>query len=110
MLIGSDLPGVTTEHIAEALEVLGRRDVVFGPAEDGGFWLVGVKPLPRLGGLFRNVRWSSPHALTDTLRNLNGRRVGYAATLCDLDDAAAYARLAAIGSRATGGQAALRMW
>jgi glycosyltransferase A (GT-A) superfamily protein (DUF2064 family) len=58
---------------------------VFGRAADGGYWLVGLRRSPRLLAPFANVRWSSPHALADTLRNLEGRRVAFAATLSDVD-------------------------
>ena len=82
ILIGSDIPGIQAGHIAEAFGILSRAGVVFGPSEDGGFWLAGARrPTPRL---FRNVRWSTPHALADTLANLPGP-AGLAATLADVD-------------------------
>jgi glycosyltransferase A (GT-A) superfamily protein (DUF2064 family) len=64
---------------------LGSNDVVFGPAEDGGYWLVGMKRRPRVPRIFEPVRWSSRHALEDTLENCRGLEVGRAATLCDID-------------------------
>ncbi len=67
VLVGTDIPGLTAAHIAEAFRLLGRRDIVFGPASDGGFWLVGARHrMPDFG----RVRWSSPHALADVLGNL----------------------------------------
>ena len=55
-----------------------------------GFWLVGLRG--HHPGLFENVRWSSRHALADTLANLgSGRTHGLVETLGDIDDAAAYA-------------------
>lgn len=92
VLIGSDIPAIRTSHIAEAFKLLQRNEAVFGPAEDGGFWLVGLKNMPRLRGLFSNVRWSSEHALNDVLANLKGHRIGFAASLCDVDDAESYRR------------------
>jgi glycosyltransferase A (GT-A) superfamily protein (DUF2064 family) len=66
---------------------------VFGPAEDGGYWLVGQRRLRALPDLFRGVRWSSPHALADTLANLApGQTHALVATLTDVDDGGAYAR------------------
>ena len=50
-------------------------------------WLVGLKRRPRLLHAFANVRWSSPHALADTLANLAGCSVAFVATLSDVDDA-----------------------
>ena len=68
---------------------------MFGPAEDGGFWLVGARRSPRLPPLFGTVRWSGPHALADVLDNLPRRvSVGFAARLEDVDDAEALRRLA----------------
>ncbi len=88
VLVGSDIPGLTAAHIAEAFALLGRHDVVFGPASDGGFWLAGARHrAPKFGP----VRWSTRHALDDVLTNLPGSvSVGFAARLDDVDDGAAY--------------------
>ena len=56
VLVGSDIPGMTAAHIAEAFGLLGHHDIVFGPAADGGFWLVGCRHLPPDFGV---VRWST---------------------------------------------------
>jgi uncharacterized protein len=90
ILVGADIPALSASHIAEAFRLLGRHDVVFGPAGDGGYWLVGARHwMPSFG----TVRWSSPHALADTLGNLPRRTsVGFAATLSDVDDAESYRR------------------
>jgi rSAM/selenodomain-associated transferase 1 len=96
VLIGSDIPEITAAHIAAAFRLLGPHDLVFGPAEDGGFWLVGARRRPRLPLLFGPVRWSGPHALGDTLRNLpRWVSVGFAVRLADVDDGPAYRRFAA---------------
>ncbi|MGH7096945.1 MAG: TIGR04282 family arsenosugar biosynthesis glycosyltransferase [Stellaceae bacterium] len=93
VLVGADIPALEVRHIAAAFRLLGRHDLVFGPARDGGFWLVGARRLPRLPPLFVRVRWSSPHALNDTLSGLpRGIRVGFVETLEDVDDGAAYRR------------------
>lgn len=88
-VIGGDIPGVTRDHVARAFRLLGDHDAVFGPAPDGGYWLVGLKRVARPPAtLFHDVRWSTPHALEDSLRGLRGLRIGYAATLSDVDEAA----------------------
>ena len=88
VLIGSDIPGVQAHHITRAFDGLGSGDAVVGPATDGGFWLIGLRrgsmPAP---GLFREVRWSGPHALADTLASMNGLRVRFADELADVDRA-----------------------
>ena len=87
LIVGTDVPGISPAHIAEAFRLLGRHDAVFGPATDGGYWLVGLKRRPRVLRPFAGVRWSSRHALADTLANLGGRTVAFVATLSDVDDA-----------------------
>jgi rSAM/selenodomain-associated transferase 1 len=95
VLVGSDIPALAAHHIADAFRLLGHHDLVFGPASDGGFWLVGARSCPRLPPLFGPVRWSGPHALGDVLSNLPPRvSVGFAARLEDVDDGASYRRLA----------------
>jgi rSAM/selenodomain-associated transferase 1 len=101
VLIGSDIPGVSAKHIADAFALLRRSQLAFGPAEDGGFWLIGAGARIRLAGMLDGVRWSSPQALADTLKNLSAFSVGYAATLSDVDDAASYRREAHAGMRVT---------
>lgn len=90
VLVGSDIPAMRPDHIARAFAVLGRHDLVFGPASDGGYWLIGARrlqPLPY--ALFAGVRWSTTHALGDTLATIPARySVGFADTLDDVDDAA----------------------
>jgi rSAM/selenodomain-associated transferase 1 len=100
VIVGTDIPGLATAHIARAFRLLGGHDAVFGPATDGGYWLVGLRRRPRLLQPFAGVRWSGPHALSDTLANLEGHAVAFAATLADVDDAAGFrAGAAVIGRR-----------
>jgi uncharacterized protein len=99
VLIGADIPAVSAPLIAEAFRLLRRADVVLGPAEDGGYWLIGAGRRARLDGLFSGVRWSSPHALADTLANLRGNRIAYAARLGDVDDAEGLRRFGAAAGR-----------
>ncbi|NQV60340.1 MAG: glycosyltransferase [Alphaproteobacteria bacterium] len=92
VLVGGDIPDLDRRHIAQALQALKRADVVFGPAADGGFWLVGLRRGRWAGQLFRQVRWSSPHALADTLANLPPTaRTVMLETLADVDTPADYA-------------------
>jgi uncharacterized protein len=95
VLVGTDIPALSPPHIANAFRRLGNHDLVFGPAADGGFWLVGARRSPRLPLLFGRVRWSSRYALEDALANLPHHvSVGFAATLQDVDDGASSRRLA----------------
>jgi rSAM/selenodomain-associated transferase 1 len=95
VLVGADIPALGAAEVATAFRLLGSHDLVFGPAEDGGFWLVGTRNPRRFPGLFKRVRWSSPYALADTLAGLpRVATVGFAARLSDIDDAESYRRLA----------------
>ena len=87
VVVGSDIPAIRAAHIAGAFRLLGEADAVFGPAQDGGYWLVGLKRTPRVLAPFARVRWSGPHALADTRANLKGKRVALAARLSDVDRA-----------------------
>jgi len=86
VLAGSDIPALRPADIAAAFRALGRADAVFGPAADGGYWLVGLGPR-RPARPFAGVRWSSDQALADTLGNFRGRRVALLRTLQDVDTA-----------------------
>ena len=92
VIIGSDIPTIGRGDIASAFRVLGRTDAVFGPADDGGYWLVGLRRTPRILRLFAGVRWSSAHALADTVRNVDGDEVSLLSTMADIDDEAGYLR------------------
>jgi rSAM/selenodomain-associated transferase 1 len=94
VLVGSDIPGLAGADIAAAFRALGRADAVFGPAEDGGYWLVGLGPR-RPARPFAAVRWSTAETLSDTLANFAGRRVALLRVLRDVDTAADLAALRA---------------
>lgn len=84
IVIGTDSPQIRAQDIALAFKALKSNDVVFGPASDGGFWLIGANgPLPN--SVFDNVAWSSETALEDVKRNVRGRVVDLR-TLTDIDD------------------------
>ena len=89
IVLGADIPGVTARHLAEGFRLLGRHDAVLGPAEDGGYWMIGLRRSRAVpAGLFRGVRWASADALADTMASLAALDVGLAATLRDVDEAA----------------------
>lgn len=92
IVIGSDIPGIERAEIDRAFAALKTRDAVFGPAPDGGYWLVGMagrKPVPR--GFMGNVRWSTRHALADTEASLPGHySVSHIQERADVDDGLSY--------------------
>lgn len=89
LLIGTDMPELSKALIWQAIRLLRRHDAVFGPADDGGFWLFGAKKRTGSKAPFDNCRWSTEHALADVKRNLGAAHIGYLPSMIDLDDAAA---------------------
>lgn len=91
LTIGTDCSQVDATDIANAFKALRSHRHVFGPADDGGFWLMGTNgPLRR--GFFDGVRWSH----SETLSDVKARTYGdYAElrTLIDLDDLTALRQL-----------------
>lgn len=88
-LMGCDIPLAGAADVRAAFRRLGIADAVFGPASDGGYWLIALGPR-RPGDLFGTSRWSTEHALADTLQQFRHYRVGFIRTLSDVDTAADY--------------------
>lgn len=87
IIVGADIPEIEPRHIARGFETLGRSDAVLGPSDDGGYWMIGLargaQALP--AHIFKDVRWSTEHALDDTVASLAPLRIGYSSTLHDVD-------------------------
>jgi len=94
VIVGSDIPDLTATHVWTAFRALGRHEAVFGPASDGGYWLIGMRRRPAVPrALLAGVRWSSSDALADSRASLPARMsVKILTTLEDVDDAEAYRR------------------
>lgn len=94
VIVGSDIPDLGRRHVQAAFAALGRHDAVFGPARDGGYWLVGLRRRPTSAHPFKpGIRWSSADALADTLRHLGANRSHtLLESLSDIDTAADYGR------------------
>lgn len=99
VIVGTDIPGIRPAHVVAALRRLGRNDAVFGPADDGGYWLVGLRRLPYPACCFGGVRWSHPETLADTVANLRGRRVAMVDVLGDVDEACDLAKIGKVAGR-----------
>ena len=85
-VIGGDIPGITPAHVERAFTALGDHDAVFGPAPDGGYWLIGLKhPARQPYGFLQDVRWSTAHALADSRATLPDARIATVDTLRDVD-------------------------
>lgn len=83
VLIGSDLYDLEASHIEEAFEKLKNKDVVIGPATDGGYYLIGLKKTyPKI---FQNKNWGTSSVREDTLKNLEKVDVHLLPMLNDVD-------------------------
>ena len=84
-VIGTDAPEVTRAHIAQAFAATRGGRAVFGPAEDGGFWLLALSAPRGRRVRLPGVRWSTRHALADAAAALGGE-AAYFEKLYDIDD------------------------
>jgi rSAM/selenodomain-associated transferase 1 len=87
LIVGADIPDLGAAHVAACFRLLDRHAAVLGPAPDGGYWAVGLRRGGRAAParLFRGVRWSTEHALADTLASLRPLDVGLGPVLTDVD-------------------------
>lgn len=85
ILIGTDCPAITKEYVVQALCALDDKDVVIGPAYDGGYVLIGMKQAN--DNVFCQVKWSSDTVLETTRQNLEAEGLSHhlLQTLHDID-------------------------
>lgn len=83
IIIGSDMYDITQEEIDNAFLVLHTHDFVIGPAEDGGYYLLGMKKIH--SQLFQNKEWGTPSVLKATLKDLVEEKSGLLALKNDID-------------------------
>ena len=78
IIIGSDCPSITSQLLVEAASALEKADVVIGPAQDGGYYLLGLSAASLASGqvesLFVGIEWSSERVLTQTLDKISNQR------------------------------------
>ena len=92
VVIGSDIPLISTDYVDRALDLLSRVEVVLGPTEDGGYCLIGLqRPVSQL---FRDIAWSSSRVLAQTLAiaRRENLTVELLPRLWDIDDETGYNR------------------
>lgn len=88
LTIGTDSPTLPPAYLEEAAAQLGEHDVVLGPAEDGGYYLIGVKAAPI--ALFEGIAWSTEEVFAQTLQRAEALQlsVHLLPQWYDIDDAA----------------------
>lgn len=84
LLIGSDLPKISAPLLKEGFAALDQNNLVFGPAKDGGYYLIGMNKLYK--NVFQNKPWSRENLLTVTLNELKNETVCLLQELNDIDD------------------------
>jgi hypothetical protein len=68
IFFGADTPDLSAHHVAQAVAALETHPVVLGPADDGGYYLIGMKqPMPEL---LDHMPWSTDQVMPETLRRL----------------------------------------
>ncbi len=85
ILIGSDIPALKAGNLAKAFRLLDDADVVLGPSDDGGYWLIGMRGFfPEAFGV---KSWGNSDVLTATTEALrcSGIAFSFADTLNDID-------------------------
>jgi rSAM/selenodomain-associated transferase 1 len=91
VIIGSDAPTLPRAHLHQALDALMTHDVVVGPSDDGGYYLIGASmAVPEL---FTDVHWSTADVLATTLGRLEGRSYSLLPKWHDVDSEEDLARL-----------------
>jgi hypothetical protein len=95
VLIGSDSPTIPREFVERAFTLLEEHDVVLGPTDDGGYYLVGARK--RTPAIFEEVSWSTPSVWEQTIARLQAFGLTYAQLpqWYDVDEAADLERLRA---------------
>lgn len=86
ILIGSDCYEITSDIIEDAFSALDKHDFVLGPANDGGYYLVGMNALNK--SIFENMTWSTENVLLDTIIQIKALQKEYflLPTLTDVDE------------------------
>lgn len=85
VIIGTDCPGLNAELIVQAFGQLHSRDLVLGPAVDGGYYLIGLRCL--IPALFSGISWGTAEVLQQTVHIANklDLSVAYLTQLADVD-------------------------
>lgn len=85
VIIGTDCPDLNTSMMAKAFELLNEKDLVLGPARDGGYYLIGLRRL--IPELFKGISWSTAEVLQQTVAIAQKLElvVAYLSVLNDID-------------------------
>ncbi len=80
LLIGTDLPSISYFELTQAIQILNHKDMVLGPSNDGGYWLIGLSNKllnPLCSWPFSGISWGSDKVLEKTIRLASSNRIDY---------------------------------
>ena len=102
IIVGSDCPSVHADYIEKAVKALETTDVVIGPADDGGYVLIGARTTT--DGMLAGIDWGTPRAFEQTCRRLKQEGLQYECLepLWDVDEPEDWARFLSAGAGSTG--------
>ena len=83
VIIGTDLYGLQQKDLEDAFDTLDESEVVIGPAEDGGYYLLGMRSMRR--ELFSQKDWGTSRVLDQTLKDLIGIPISLLRRQNDID-------------------------
>jgi uncharacterized protein len=83
VIIGTDLYDLEVSDIENAFEKLEINEIVIGPADDGGYYLLGLKSIPK--GIFTNKKWGTNSVLSDTLTDIKNFNICLLESKNDID-------------------------
>lgn len=83
LIIGSDLYDLEPKHLNQAFSALENNELVIGPAQDGGYYLLGMNALNKK--VFYTKEWGTETVLTDTLNDLKEKKTHQLEVLNDID-------------------------
>jgi len=69
IIVGSDCPTLSKKILVEAFDQLRHHSFVIGPAQDGGYYLLGMREFTP--SVFENMKWSTESVLSDTIKAIN---------------------------------------
>jgi len=83
IIIGSDMYDLNEGDLEDAFSQLSSHDFVIGPAQDGGYYLLGMKQLKK--SLFKNKTWGTSTVLADSMKDIEGELVAILEERNDID-------------------------
>lgn len=85
VLIGSDTPQLSADYIRDSFQHLESKNIIIGPSDDGGYYLIGLRKKALKKELFEEISWSTNRVLHQTLQKINKEELYLLRYLNDID-------------------------